>query len=153
MGLSAKIIGDILNQMIPWSAAHPTKGKLMAMSESVFNVAGFHGRFSKGDIIFGRTILNQKQYPVIYAVSNVGEYIMDPTMDISWTLRLLGGFGPREIDILYASGRGESPFLTYEGYFRDWDAQSWRPTLNYYAERVVRGGKTVWDVDQKLSES
>lgn len=153
MGLSTKILGDVMKLMVPWSAAHVTKGRLIALSESVFNVAGFRGRFKEGDIIFGRTILDNKQYPVIYAVSNVGEYMMDPTMDITWTLRLIGGFGPKEIDILYASGRGESPHLTYDGYFRDLDAKVWRPTLNYYAERIVRSGKTIWDVDQKLRES
>jgi hypothetical protein len=153
MSLSEKIIGDVLRQMIPWSAAHVTSGKLMAMSESVFNVAGFRQRFKKGDIIFGRTILGGKQFPVIYAVSNVGEYLMDPTMDITWTLRLIGGFGPKEIDIKHASGSGTSPHLTYDGYFRDWDDNVWRPTLNYYAERIVRGGKTIWDVDQALHAS
>lgn len=153
MGLAQSVLKSVWKQMTPWSAAHPTEGKLMAMSESVFSNVGFRGRFKKGDIIFGRTILNGKQYPVIYAISNVGEYIMDPTMDISWTLRLLGGFGPKEIDVMYASGRGESPHLTYEWYFRDEEARSWRPTLNYYAEKIVRGGKTIWDVDQKLRET
>lgn len=153
MGLAAKVLRDIWEQIMPWSAAHPTKGKLMAMSESVFNNVGYRGRFKKGDIAFGRTILQGKQYPAIYAISNVGEYIMDPTMDISWTLRLLGGFGPKEIDIKYASGTGESPYLTYDGYFRDYETQSWRPKLNYYAEKIVRDKKTIWDVDQKLNES
>jgi hypothetical protein len=153
MSLSEAILRNIWKAMMPWSAAHPTKGKFMALSESVYNVVGFRGRFEKGDIIFGRTVLQGKQYPVIYAVKNVGEYIMDPTMDISWTLKLLGGFGPKELDVMYASGRGESPYLTYEWYFRDQETQSWRPKLNYYAEKIVRGGKTIWDVDQKLWEA
>lgn len=153
MGLAAKLLQDVWKQMLPWSAAHVLDGKLIAHSESVFNVAGYRGRFKRGDIIFGRTLFSDKQYPVIYVVKNVGEYIMDPTMDISWTIRLLGGFGPKEIDILYASGSGQSQHLIYEWYFRNQEARSWRPKLNYYADKVVRSGKTIWDVDQKLRES
>lgn len=147
------MLKSVWKAMLPWSVAHVTDGKLMAMSESVYNFAGFRRRFKKGDIVFGRTALHGKQYPVIYAVSNVGEYIMDPTMDISWSLKLLGGSGPKTLDVKYASGYGEDPNLTYEWYFRDQEARSWRPTLNYYAEKVVRGGKTIWDIDQKLRET
>lgn len=153
MGLAAKILQDVWKRMIPWSAAHVTNGKLIALSESVFNNVGYRGRFKKGDIIFGRTVFRDKQYPAIYAIKNVGEYIVDPTMDVSWTLKLLGGFGPKEVDILYASGRGENPKLVHEWYFRDQEARSWRPKLNYYAEKIVRNKKTIWDVDQKLRES
>jgi len=153
MSLSKRVLESVWRAMLPWSAAHVTKGKLVAMSESVYNFAGFRRQFKKGDVIFGRTILDGKQYPVIYAVWNVGEYIMDPTLDISWTLRLIGGYGPSEIDILYASGRGESPHLTYEWYFRDQEERDWRPKLNYYAEKVVRGGKTIWDIDERLREA
>ena len=153
MGLVAGILKDVWMQMLPWSAAHVTNGKLMSMSESVYYNVGFKHRFKEGDFVFGRTVLQGKQYPVIYVVKAIREYMMDPTIDLVWELRLLGGYGPKELDIKYASGTGESPYLTYAGYFRDQESQSWRPKLNYYAEKVVRGGKTIWDIDQKLMES
>lgn len=154
MSLSEAILKSVWKLMMPWSAAHPvTEGKFVALTEEVYNAAGFRGRFKKGDIVFGRTVINRKQYPVIYAVSHVGEYIVDPTMDVSWNLKLLGGYGWKELFILYASGYGENPHLTHEWYFRDTEMDIWRVNLNYYVERVVRNGKTIWDVDQELTES
>ena len=154
MGLSETILRNIYAAMMPWSAPHPvTEGKFVALTENVYNAAGFQGRFKKGDFVFGRTVINKKQYPVIYVVSHVGEYIVDPTMDVSWILKLIAGYGWRELTIRYASGYGENPHLTHEWYFRDTDMDIWRVNLNYYAEKVVRDGKTIWDVEQKLRES
>ena len=153
VGLSTTALEVIARGMIPWSAAHEMDGKFIALSESVYDYAGFHRRFKAGDIIFGRTVLNGQYYPVIYAVKAVREYHADPTMDLAWELRLLGGYGRKKLTVLYASGTGENPHLTHEWYFRDTDMDIWRVMLNYYAEKGVRNGKTIWDVDQKLRES
>ncbi len=153
MGLSVGALLDIWKYMMPWSAAHVSSGKLVALNEENFYQYGFKDRFKSGDIIFGRTVFQKKYYPVIYAVQAVREYHVDPTMDIVWELKLIGGYGPKEIDIKYADAKGENPSLVNEMYFRDTEAQGWRPSLNFFVEKVVRDGKTIFDLEQEVYKS
>ncbi len=149
MPLSIDLIKRVVATAMPWSAAHVTPAaKLTALEERTFDRAAYPGKFQKGDIIFGYTTLKGKVVPAIYTVAHVGRYTADPSIDIYWSLKLLGGYGPKEVHVKWGI---EEPTVLYEGYFRDWELGVWKPTLNHFAYTVVRNGKTIWDVNEALA--
>lgn len=150
MALDKAMLARVIRAAMPWSAVHVVPGKLVSMSENVYELGGFRGRFKKGDIIFGHTVFEGKIRPVIYSVALVFAYDADPTIDIMWILWIIGGYGPKKIEVSWGE---ENPSVMYRTYFRDWDAAIWRPNLNYFADKIVRDGKTIWDVGQALREA
>lgn len=151
MPLSIDLINRIVARAMPWSSAHVVPAaKFTPMEERTFDRAAYPGKFQRGDIVFGYTSLKGNVAPVIYAVANIGRYTADPSIDIYWGLKLLGGYGPKEAHVKWGI---EEPTVLYEGYFRDWEMGVWKPTLNHFAFKVVRGGKTIWDVSEASESS
>lgn len=151
--LSLETMRAFYSAMLPWSAPHPTKGKLVPLSERDFSLAGYQGIFHPGDIVFVKTRQagSDRMRPAIYAVSKVEEWSARKYFQIYWVLRMVGGYGQPKIDLYYQHPYGENPGVFSEGWFTDY-GHGPLPKLNYYVTRVVSGGKTVWDVEDRLRE-
>lgn len=142
----------IIASAMPWSAPHANEGKLVALSQGEFSAGGYYRTFEKGDFVFVRTSdPNEKVVrPAIYAVSKVGEFSRETGFEIFWELRLIGGYGAPKINLYYQHPYGENPGAYVEEWFPDLGHGPNMPKLNYYVEKVVRNGKTVWDVEDQL---
>lgn len=154
--LSPKAIEKILGVMLPWSAAHPEKGsRLVPLSERLFSRAGYTGIFQKGDIVFtqsqqeGIQSVEGSTRPAIYVVEDTMEWSKKKGFQIFWRLVLIGGYGPPVVALYYQHPYGENPHVYVDDYFTDYGHGS-LPRLNYYVNKVVNRGKTVWDIEWNM---
>ncbi len=139
--------------MLPQSAPHPNQGKLEPLLDHDFKLAGYSGLFRSGDIVFVQTREpdSNRTSAAIYAVSKVREWSARKGFEIYWELRMIGGYGHPKIDLHYQHPYGENPGAYSENWFVDY-GHGPLPKLNYYVTRVVRGGKTIWDVEDRLRQ-
>jgi hypothetical protein len=139
--------------MLPWSAPHPNRGKLVPLSDRDFKLAGYSGIFRRGDIVFVRTREpdSDRTHPAIYAVSKVVEWSARKGFQIYWKLRMIGGYGNPKIDLYYDHPYGENPGVYSANWFIDY-GHGPLPKLNYYTIRIVSDGKTIWDVEDRLRQ-
>jgi hypothetical protein len=150
--LSPGAIKAMFDIMMPWSAPHPDRERrLTPLKKSDFLLAGYTGIFKKGDIVFAQSRLpnSQETKPAIYAVQDVMEWSEKKGFQIFWRLVLVGGYGPPVVALYYQHPMGENPQIYTDTYFKDYGHGS-LPRLNYYTHRLVEGGKTVWDVEDRL---
>lgn len=139
--------------MLPSSAPHPNRGKLVPLSDRDFKLAGYPDIFQPGDIVFVETREpeSNRVRPAIYAVSKVTEWSAREGFQIYWGLRMIGGYGHQKIDLYYQHPYGGNPGAYSENWFIDY-GHGPLPKLNYYVTRVVRDGKTIWDVEDRLRQ-
>ncbi len=149
--LSSKVVSKIFQAMLPWSAVHANEGKMIPLEDHVFHLAGYTGIFQKGDIVFTYTKEENSNevYPAIYVVQHIVEQPEEKGFQIYWRLVLLGGYGFPVIALYYQHPLGGNPHIYMENYFKDY-GHGKLPKLNYYVYRVVAGGKTVWDVEDRM---
>lgn len=156
--LSPKTLNKIFSTMMPWSAPHPNDGKLLPLDESTFTRAGYTGVFKKGDFVFVHTKQPNSQdvRPAIYVVEDVSTSPSDRSRQVFWRLVLLGGYGPKVIALYsapqFSGDPQDHPYIYSAQYFEQCSDGKCLPypKLNYFVTKLVTGGRTFWDVEERL---
>lgn len=146
------MIESALTAATAWSVPRDNDGKLVALTYDEFEVAGYYGLFESGDFVFVSTRREGDALakPAIYVVSRVKVFSRQKWFEIQWELRLIGGSGTSKISLYYQHPYGQNPHAYAEEWFPDLGYGPNMPKLNYYVEKVVRNGKTLWDVRDAL---